>query len=227
MPKLKLMMIVNTQSDAVCEYYPPNCPMELVNEMKDVASCNKNIIFKGKVETKINKFTYQQYMDKDFYSSSFVDEDRLVVFLCSDKSYKDNDLDNIIEEMFKFVNPQSYNQNKISTDTRNNLAKTFNKYKDFQNIREDDFNTENLEFTAIKDFSSVGMGKDATSFSFNGMGDTLDEKDKKSRGSEFRSPSEINNIRKWRKLKIVYLIITIILLIAVGISFYFVKDKIE
>ncbi len=200
--------------------------MELVNEMKDVASCNKNIIFKGKVETKINKFVYQQYMDKDFYSSSFVDEDRLVVFLCSDKSYKDNDLDNIIEEMFKYVNPQSYNQNKISTDTRNNLAKTFNKYKDFQNIREDDFNTENLEFTALKDFSSIGMGnKDGYSFSFTG--ESLDEKDKKSRGSEFRSPTEINNIKKWKKLKVVYLIITIILLIAVGISFYFVKDKIE
>lgn len=236
MPKLKLMMIVNTASEAICEYFPSNSPIELVNEMKEVSNGMKNIIFKGKIETKVNKFSYQQYMvDKDYNSSNNQEDDKLVIFLCSEKDYKDNELDKIMDEMVSCINPQSYESSKVENATKNNLAKIFIKYKDFQKLKQNnDYSSENLEFASMKEFASLGINsnkenKEGGSYSFPGVSDTLDENDlKKSlKGSDLRSPNEINNIKKWRKLKCIYLIITLLLLIAVGFSFYFILDKFD
>ena len=57
---MKLMMLVNSSNDNMCEYLPNDSPQKLINEVHDLTNSIKNIPSQGSIETSQNKFLYRQ-----------------------------------------------------------------------------------------------------------------------------------------------------------------------
>ena len=58
---MKLLMLVNSSNDTMCEYFPIDSSQKLINEVHDLTNSIKNIPSQGSIETSQNKFFYRQY----------------------------------------------------------------------------------------------------------------------------------------------------------------------
>ena len=64
MQNLKLILILNTSSNEVCEYYPRNTSLEFLDETKTLMSSFKGGFTQGSVQTKENIYYYYTFLPK-------------------------------------------------------------------------------------------------------------------------------------------------------------------
>ncbi len=228
MSKMKMMMIVNSSNDNICEYLPNDSPQDLMNEIKDLSNSLKNIPSQGSTETIKNKFVYRQYSPNKNFSK---DEDKLVIFICCDLSYKDNIITKFFDEIQENFSNNSYKSFKLNPETKKIIAKTFYKYQDSNNINKEitDWKNYNLDFATVREYTSLDIDtkKTTQSLSIYGIIDSMDEKDiskiNKGTNGSIRVPIEVSKIKKWKTLKCFFLFINIILILfAIIFVFYII-----
>ena len=228
MSKMKMMMIVNSSNDNICEYLPNDSPQDLMNELKDLSNSLKNIPSQGSTETIKNKFVYRQYSPNKNFSK---DEDKLVIFICCDLSYKDNIITKFFNEIQENFSNNSYKSFKLNPETKKIIAKTFYKYQDSKNINKEitDWKNYNLDFAIAREYTSldIDIKKTTRSLSIYGIIDSMDEKDiskiNKGTNGSIRVPIEVSKIKKWKTLKCFFLFINIILIVfAIVFVFYII-----
>ena len=228
MSKMKMIMLVNTTNENLCEFLPNDAPQKLINELHDVSNSLKNIPSQGCIQTTQNKFFYRQFNpEKKIISSK--EEDVLVLFACTDIKYKDNMVSKFFDEAFNALTLKSYSNFKLVPEAKTKIAKVFYKYQSQDNINKEilDLENNNLEFGTINEFTSLDIDtkKRTHSVSMYGLMDSIDEKDlkKDSKGNgEVRVPIEVTKIRKWRTLKCIFLFINLIMIgLTVLLFFYF------
>ena len=221
MSKIKIMMIVSSLNNFRCQYFPMDSPQELINETAEVSSRMKTSLYKGIIETNKNKFTYQHYLSEENNNNEEENEkkDNPVIFICSDLSYQDKKIEKIFNEMFDCLKKAGQKDSKISIETKKNLAKIFLKY---QNVTD---NNKDTEFGVIEEYTGFDMTS-GTSSSFFEISQTISlndsKKKKKLKDIEKKRRDEIENIKRWKKVKVLYLIISIILLFITILSIPFV-----
>ena len=219
MSKIKIMMIVSSLNNFRCQYFPMDSPQELINEIAEVSSRMKTSLYKGIIETNKNKFTYHHYISEESNSNEEESEkkDNPVIFICSDLSYQDKKIEKIFNEMFECLKNVGQKDSKISIETKKNLAKIFLKY---QNVN-DNNNNKDTQFGVIEEYTGFDMTS-GSSTSFFDITQTItlndSKKKKKLRDIEKKRRNEIENIKRWKKVKVLYLIISIILLLITILS---------
>jgi len=221
---MKLMMLVNSSNDNMCEYLPNDSPQKLINEAHDLTNSVKNIPSQGCIETSQNKFIYRQYNPTKKISK---EEDKLVIFICCDLNYKDNIVNKFFDKVFESLTINSYQNYKLNSGTKKNIAKLFYKYQYINSIDIEIKNWKDysLEFGTLREITNFDIDTKRTnqSISIYGILDSIDEKDmtkyNKGTNGEIRIPIEASRIKKWKNLKCVFLFINFILLTAVIILF--------
>ena len=228
MSKMKMLMIVNSSNDNICEYLPNDSPQDLMNELKDLTNSLKNIPSQGITETIKNKFAYRQYSPNKIFSK---DEDKCVIFICCDLAFKDSIINKFFDEIQKNFSNNSYKNFKLNPETKKIIAKTFYKYSDSNNINKEitDWKKYNLEFATVREYTSLDIDtkKTTQSLSIYGIIDSMDEKDiskvNKGTNGSIRVPIEVSKLRKWKILKCFFLFINIILItLAIFFIFYII-----
>ena len=215
MSRLKILMIVSSLNNTRCLYFPMDSPQEMINEIAEVSNTMKTILYKGIIETKQNKFTYQHYIPKNDNKEveEIENQDRPVFFICSDKSCQDNKIEKVFKEIFDILNDINQIDSKITNETKTKIGKIFLKYQNINNIKES--NTNDIEFGVIEELTGLDM-KSRTNSTFFEISDTMNLNDPKKRSRlrnmENKKREEIENIKRWRKVKCFYLFISIILL---------------
>ena len=233
MSKMKMLMLVNTTSENLCEFLPSDSPQKLINELHDVSNSLKNIPSQGSIQTTQNKFVYRQFNPGKNYAKS-KDEDVLVLFVCTDIKYKDTLISKFFDEAFKSLSLKSYANFKLVPEAKTKIAKIFYKYQIENNINKEILDLEkfNLDFGTLSEFTSLNIDtkKANNSVSIYGLMESIDEKDSKRshKGKgEIRVPIEITKIRKWRNLKCIFLFINLILIVVTILLFYYFLGKSE
>lgn len=226
---MKMMMIVNSSNENICDYYPSDSPQKLVNELHDVTNGFKNILSKGNIETATNKFNFMQYIPLS--NNKNTDEDKLVIFICSEKNFKDTTIDTFFNKSIEILEKSNYDHYKINEDTKINLAKLFLMYQDCNDVKSQNTNwdTYSFDYGSINEFTSLGLNPKHKESLIYGLSETIDEKELKkinrSLMSERSNPVEMEKIKQWKKLKCVYLAIDILLLVAAVISLSIIINK--
>lgn len=224
MSKMKMMMIVNSSNENICEYYPSDSPNNLVNELRDVTNGFKNILGKGNIETATNKFNYMQHNKNN-------DDDKLVIFICCEKHYKDTIIDKFFNKAIEILDKSNYDHYKINDNTKVDLAKLFLMYQDSNDVKDNNTNldTNNFDFGSIKEFTSLDLNTKHRESLIYGLSETIDEKElkkiNKSLMREKNHSAEKEKILQWKKLKCIYLAIDIVLLILAVISLIVILNK--
>ena len=218
---LKILMIVSSGNNNRCQYFPMDSPQELINEIAEVSNRMKTVLYKGIIETNRNKFAYQVYIPKEIEKDveDIESQDYPVIFICSDKLYQNSKIEKIFEEIFKCLNEKEQKNTKITNEQKTEIARIFLKYKKMNDIKESDSNE--TEFGVIEEFIGFDMKSGTTSSCYEGSYTmNLNDPKKKSRfrNLEKKRREEIETIKKWKKIKCVYLFISIILLIMTIIS---------
>ncbi len=228
MSRLKILMIVSSLNNTKCLYFPMDSPQEMINEIAEVSNTMKTILYKGIIETKQNKFTYQHYIPKndDNEVEEIENQDRPVFFICSDKSCQDNKIEKVFKEIFDILNETNQKDSKITNETKTKIGKIFLKYQNINNIKES--NTNDIKFGEIEELAGLDM-KSRTNSTFFEISDTMNLNDPKKRSRlrnmENKKREEIENIKRWRKVKFFYLIISIILLMVTLLSIILLWNK--
>ena len=223
MSKIKIMMIVSSLNNFRCQYFPMDSPQELVNEIAEVSSRMKSSLYKGIIETNKNKFTYQHYISEEINNNEENEKkDNPVIFICSDLSYQDKKIEKIFNEMFECLKNVGQKDSKISIETKKNLAQIFLKYQNVNN------NNKNTEFGVIEEYTGFDMTS-GSSTSFFEISQTMtlndSKKKKKLKDIEKKRRNEIENIKRWKKVKILYLVISIVLLLVTILSIPVVLNR--
>ena len=228
MPQLKILMIVSSSKNTRCQYFPPDASQELINEIGEVSNRMKIVLFKGIIETNINKFTYQHYISQEINMENEDEEipEHPVICICSDKSYPDNKLEKIFKEINEKINESGQKDTKISNELKKIIGNIFIKYQDSNNIKE--INNKEIEFGVIEEF--IGFDNQSISgCSYFDSSDTLNTNDPKKRSRlrniEKKKREEIENIIRWKKIKVIYLFISIILLMVTICSIFGFRDE--
>ena len=222
MSKIKIMMIVSSLNNCRCQYFPMDSPQELINEIAEVSSRMKTSLYKGLIETNKNKYTYQHYISEENNNNEEEGErkDNPVIFICSDLSYQDKKIEKIFIEMFEYLKKIGQKDSKISIETKKNLAQIFLRH---QNVTD---NNKDTEFGVIEEYTGCDMTS-GTSSSFFEITQTISlndsKKKKKLKDIEKKRRDEIENIKRWKKVKMLYLVISIVLLFITLISIPFVR----
>ena len=233
MPKFHLMMIVSTLNESLFQYYPKESNPDLINEMKEVVNRMKTVTHKGLIQTKTKNFYYRGYLEEKYYlkENFSYDEDRPVIFICTDKYYKEKLVDKFYDELFQVLSNQNITASfNLSNELKNNFALIYEKYKDMNCISETSSSESgNLDFGIINDVNNNNESKSLISepSETSGIYENDDNKRKQRRGRETQRKQEIENIIKWKNLKCFYLVLNIILLVLVGLAFYYFKDEIQ
>ena len=226
---LKIMMIVSSSINSRCQYFPIDSTQELINEIAEVSQRMKTNLYKGIIETNRNKFTYQHYIPKDLKedAENIDNQDYPVIFICSDKLYKDNKIEKIFKEIFEYLNGINQKDSVLTNETKTKIARIFLKYKNMNNIIEND--TNEIEFGVIEEFTGFDLKSGNTISSNFEISDTMNLNDAKKRSRlrnmEKKRREEIENIKRWKKIKCIYLFISIILLICTLYSIIYFKDE--
>ena len=226
---LKIMMIVSSSINSRCQYFPIDSTQELINEIAEVSQRMKTNLYKGIIETNRNKFTYQHYIPKDLKedTENIDNQDYPVIFICSDKLYKDNKIEKIFKEIFEYLNGINQKDSVLTNETKTKIARIFLKYKNMNNIIEND--TNEIEFGVIEEFTGFDLKSGNTISSNFEISDTMNLNDAKKRSRlrnmEKKRREEIENVKTWKKIKCIYLFISIILLIGTLYSIIYFKDE--
>ncbi len=229
---MKMIMLVNTSNENLCEFLPSDSSQKMINELHDVANSLKNIPSQGCIQTTQNKFFYKQYAPNKNNNKS-KEDDQLVLFVCTDIKYKDNLIYKFFDEAFNCLNLKSYSNFKIAPEAKTKIAKIFYKYRDENNCNKEivDSDKMSLDFGTLGEFTSLDIDprKTNNSISLYGLMDSIDEKDgnniNKGTNGEIRVPVEITKVRKWRNLKCIFLFINIILIIFSALLFFYLLGK--
>jgi hypothetical protein len=227
MPQLKILMIVSSSKNNRCQYFPQDASQELINEIGEVSNRMKIVLFKGIIETNINKFTYQHFISQEINMENEEVEipEHPVICICSDKSYPDNKLEKIFKEINEKINESGQKDTKISNELKKIIGNIFIKYQDSNNIKE--INNKEIEFGVIEEF--IGFDNQSVSGISYFSSDTLSTNDPKKRSRlrniEKKKREEIENIKSWKKIKIIYLFISIILLMVTICSIFGFRDE--
>ena len=223
-------MFVNTTNENLCEFFPNDSPQEIIKEIHDVANSIKNIPSKGCIETTINKFFYRQFnpkkKDKNIQSK---EEDKLVLFVCTDLKYKDIHINKFLDEVFSSLTPESYINYNLDQETKTNIAKIFYKYNDSNNIGKElnDLEKYNLEFGVLSGIrtstsDNKNLNDSTTMYGiFDCPDDNSGKKENKSANEDTKIPIEIAKIKKWKTLKYIILFINIDMMILIFILFFY------
>ena len=227
---LKILMIVSSSNNSRCQYFPIDSPQDLINEIAEVSHRMKINLYKGIIETNRNKFTYQHYIPKDLINEddeNIENQEHPVIFICSEKLYKDNKLEKVFKEIFEYLNEINQKDSALSNDAKTKIAKIFLKYKNMNNIKEND--TNETEFGVIEEFIGFDIKSGTSTISNIEVSDTMNLNDAKKRSRlrnmEKKRREEIENIKRWKKIKCIYLFISIILLICTLYSIIYFKDE--
>ena len=226
---LKILMIVSSSNNSRSQYFPIDSPQDLINEIAEVSHRMKTNLYKGIIETNRNKFTYQHYIPKDINedAENIENQEHPVISICSDKLYKDNKIENIFKEIFEYLNEINQKDSIITNETKTKIARIFLKYKNMNNIREND--TNETEFGVIEEFTGFDMKSGTTISSNFEISDTMNLNDAKKRSRlrnmEKKRREDIENVKRWKKIKCIYLFISIILLIGTLYSIIYFKDE--
>lgn len=215
MSRLKIMMIVSSLNKSKSQYFPKDSPEELINEIAEVSNRMRTVLYKGIIETNINKFTYQHYTFEQNNEEEEEKEkkDYPIIFICSDKSCKDSKIENVFKEIFECLKKANQIDSKISNETKRDIAKIFLKYKNIETPKET--NDKETEFGIFEE--NTGLNMTCESSTFFDISESINLNDSKKRymlrNMEKKKRDEIENIKRWKKIKIFYLIISIILLL--------------
>ena len=214
-------MISSSSNNIRNHYYPIDSPQELINEISEISNRMKPILYKGIVETNRNKFTYQHYItkEKNEEAEDLEAQDHPIIIICSDKLYKDNIIEKVFKEIFDYLNEINQKDSNISNEGKTKIAKIFLKYKNINDIKEKESNE--TEFGVLEEITGFDM-KSRTS-SYYEASDIMNMDAKKRsrlRNLEKRRKEEIEYIKRWKKVKCIYLFISIILLMATIFSIF-------
>ena len=211
MSKMKMIMLVNTKNENLCEFLPKNSPQKLINEIHNIAINLKKIPSQGCIQTTTNKFFYRQLNSGKNNNDIKKEEDQLVIFVCADLKYKDINIYKFLDEICN--SSPLYENLKINQDSKQKIAKIYYKYQDSNNINKEEVNLgkNNLEFGTLNEFTSLDI-------------DSIDEKNI-SKMNKGRVSIEITKMRKWKNLKCVFLFINIIMIILTVLLFYYLLGK--
>ena len=231
MSKMKMIMLVNSSYENLCEFLPNDSPPKLISELHDVAISLKNIPSQGCIHTTQNKFVYKQYNPSRKNTRS-KEEDVLVIFVCTDLKYKDNLISKFFNEVFNSLSLNSYSNYKLDPEVKKKIGNIFYKYQDENNINKENINLEkDIEFGNINEHTSLDIDnkKRNNSISIYGLIESLDEKDtktlRKGTNGEIRVPLEISKVRKWKTLKCIFLLVNIILIaLTIFLFYYFITQ---
>ena len=214
MSRLKTLMIISSTNNSRSIYFPMDSPQEMINELEEVANRMKTVLYKGIIETQQNKFTYQHYIPKNDIKESDENEtqDRPIIIISSDKSCKDNKIEKVFEEIFESLNELNQKNSKMSDEAKTKIGNIFLKYQNINEIKES--NLKEIEFGTIEELTGFDTKSVSNSTFFDTSESIADPKRRsRLRNMEKKKREEIENIKRWRKIKIVYLFISIILLI--------------
>ena len=233
MSTLKMMMIVNTSNENICEYLPNDSPQKLINEIQDVANSLKNIPSQGSIETTQNKFCYRQYNPHGAKIST--DEDKLVIFICCDINYQDKYISKFFDDAMNSLFPNGYQNYKLNLEAKKKIAKIFYKYQDSKNIGKEikNWNEYNLEYGTLRELTTFDINTKRTSQSISiyGLMDSIDEKDitkgNKGTNGEIRIPIGVSRAKKWKYLKCIFLFINLILIVLAIFFFLYIIGQPE
>ena len=232
MSKMKMIMLVNSANESLCEFLPNDSPQKLISELHDVSIALKRIPSKGCIQTTQNKFVYKQYNPSRKNTKS-KEEDVLVIFICTELKYKDKLISKFFDEVFNSLSLNSYSNYKLNTQVKKKIGNIFYKYQDENNINKENIIIErdNLEFGTLNDFTSLDIDSKRTnnSISIYGLIESMDEKDAKTlhKGDkgEIRVPLEISKVKKWKTLKCIFLFINIMLIaLTIFLFYYFITQ---
>ena len=113
----------------------------------------------------------------------------------------------------------------MNTKYKKIIGNIFIKYQDSNNIKE--INNKEIEFGVVEEF--IGFDNQSVSGISCFSSDTLSTNDPKKRSRlrniEKKKREEIENIKSWKKIKIIYLFISIILLMVTICSIFGFRDE--
>ena len=227
MQNLKLILILNTSSNEVCEYYPRNTSLEFLDETKTLMSSFKGGFTQGSVQTKENIYYYYTFLPKknDLITEN---DDHCFIVLVTSIGYDEKLIKKFYSTLKSQLNETSYSNYKLSKEARHLLIKLFLSYQkdninDINNTLSEiepteDFNSFNYNYLSNKDEQTVDYNKESTN-KIKGYS-TLDDEhifsDKNPYG--IKDKNEIAKILYWRKAKIVLTLIFVTLVIVSFIS---------
>lgn len=226
MQNLKLVLILNTSSNEVCEYYPRNTSLEFLDETKTLMSSFKGSSFtQGSVQTKENIYYYYTFIPKknDLIKEN---DDHCFIVLVTSIGYDEKLIKKFYSTLRSQLNETSYSNYKLSKEARHLIIKLFLSYQkdninDINNTLSEpteDFNSFNSNYIQNKDEQTVDYNKESTN---KIMGySTLDDENIFSEKNKYaiKDKNEIAKILCWRKAKIVFTLIFVTLVIASFIS---------
>ena len=218
---LKILMISSSSNNIRNHYYPIDSPQELINEISEISNRMKPILYKGIVETNRNKFTYQHYItkEKNEEAEDLEAQDHPIIIICSDKLYKDNIIEKVFKEIFDYLNEINQKDSNISNEGKTKIAKIFLKYKNINDIKEKESNE--TEFGVLEEITGFDMKSRTSSYCEPSDIMNMDAKKRsRLRNLEKRRKEEIEYIKRWKKVKCIYLFISIILLMATIFSIF-------
>ena len=226
MQNLKLVLVLNTSSNEVCEYYPRNTSLEFLDETKTLMSSFKGSSFtQGSVQTKENIYYYYTFIPKknDLIKEN---DDHCFIVLVTSIGYDEKLIKKFYSTLKNQLNETSYSNYKLSKEARHLIIKMFLSYQK-DNINDinnplieptEDFNSFNSNYIQNKDEQTMDYNKESTN---KIMGySTLDDENIFSEKNKYaiKDKNEISKILCWRKAKIVLTLIFVTLVIASFIS---------
>ena len=224
MKSLKLLLVISTSNDSLCDYYPRDIPSELLNEVYSASQSLKCGRLSGIIETKMLKFSYRHFVPDNNT------KEHLVLFLCSDKNYKDSLIEKFFNEAILKISSNLITDDflKLNSEGKLSLAKLFVSYKRCDNNDEpnlvENWSSINLDMGSKREFSTfeIQPGKRKKSIFVRGFSITVDdsligeEKKEVEEEEEYKidAKQEKNyEINKYIKMKYIYLIILVFLLL--------------
>ena len=222
---LKILMIVSSSNNIRSHYYPIDSSQELINEISEISNRMKTILYKGIIETNRNKFSYQHYISNEINEEEDIQaQDHPIFFICSDKLYKDNIIEKVFKEIFDYLNEINQKDSNIPNEAKAAIAKIFLKYKNINDIKEKESNE--TEFGVLEEMTGFDMKSQTSSFCEATDIMNIDAKKRsRIRNMEKKRREEIENIKRWKKIKCIYLFLSIILLMATIFSIFGFRNE--
>lgn len=226
MQNLKLVLVLNTSSNEVCEYYPRNTSLEFLDETKTLMSSFKGSSFtQGSVQTKENIYYYYTLIPKknDLIKEN---DDYCFIVLVTSIGYDEKLIKKFYSTLKNQLNETSYSNYKLSKEARHLIIKMFLSYQK-DNINDinnplieptEDFNSFNSNYIQNKDEQTMDYNKESTDKIIGYS--TLDDENIFSEKNKYaiKDKNEIAKILCWRKAKTVLTLIFVTLVIASFIS---------
>lgn len=219
MPKLKLLLILNSSSNEFCEYYPKETNQEFLEESKNLVCFYKNTLSRGIIHTKKYKYYYITLLPQKQDIETINEDHCFIVFICT-PDFSEEIINKIFTTMLSQFNEQSYVNYKLSTEMRHLIIKMFLSYENGVNVDTlseprmvEDLNSFNSDFFSNRTEFTLDFNKESSNRVIcHGFSDLYDENffsEKKNKICGIKDKNVINKILVWKKAKLIFGIILV------------------